>query len=236
MWHVVDELITYHEALIADLAGRADPDLAPFIAALKRIEMGGLQRGPRPTLDHPAMAQLERTLANVDPTVAAAARELDWSQVFAGGGIEPTLAEGMLAAQFAGSYGRFPSDEISTGQFLLAPGVSYPLHSHAASEVYHCRSGTLRLQHGVDGEPFEITPGSYSITPSHRLHALEVIGDPVLLSYIWIGEMTAPNWWWSQDEESGGWQRTAWTRIPGEPWKPGLSEPVTDEIMTEAHP
>jgi mannose-6-phosphate isomerase-like protein (cupin superfamily) len=229
-------------AISAELAGRAagDPRLAPFASGIALIGTGAVQRGPFPRLDHPAMAHLETALESAPEGGAlrdaalAAARWLDWSQVFAGGGIEPALVEGMLAAQLAGSYGCFASQEIAAGLFLLAPGIFYPLHSHAAAEIYCCLSGALQITHGVDGAPFDLAPGNHSVTPPNRLHSLRTGEAPVLVIYVWSGDLMAPNWWWDRDAD-GNWRRTAWHRAPGEPWKPVHSEPVTAAVMAEAH-
>jgi quercetin dioxygenase-like cupin family protein len=159
--------------------------------------------------------------------------DLDWSQVFTGGGIDPILADGMIAAQLADSYGRISSDQIACGLFLLSLGVRYPLRKHAAEQIYLCLSGTLRLQHGLEGAAFNLRPGQYSHTPPHRLHSLQVAEAPVLLAYVWIGALTDPNWWWSQDD-ADGWSRAAWRRSPQGSWRPEHSEPVTPNMMVEA--
>ena len=229
-------------ALTRDLSERsaADPGLAPFVEDLAQVETASVQRGPFEVLDHPAVKHLEQALDTASgregllgPALAAA-RALDWHQVYAGGGIEESLAEGMLASQAAGNYGCFASRALATGQFLLAPGIHYPPHTHAAAEIYYCLSGRLRIRHGLDGAPFELVPGDYSITPPHRLHTLDTGPEPALLIYFWRGDMGGPTWWWSR-EEGGGWRRTAWQRTPGEPWKPLRSEPVTPKTMQEAH-
>lgn len=229
-------------ALTRDLSARsgADPGLAPFVQDLSQVETAAVQRGPFETLDHPAMEHLEQALDSAGgcdgllDSALAAARALDWQQVFAGGGIEETLAEGMLAAQAAGTYGCFASNTLAAGQFLLAPGIRYPLHTHGAAEIYYCLSGRLRIQHGLEGAPFELAAGDYSITPPNRLHALETGSEPALLIYVWRGDLAGPNWWWEQGED-GAWRRTAWLRQPGEPWKPSRNELVTEEITGEAH-
>ncbi len=229
-------------ALTRDLSEKsdADPGLAPFARDLDQVETADVQRGPFETLDHPAMKHLERALETaracdglLGPALVAA-RALDWHQVYAGGGIEDSLAEGMLASQAAGNYGCFASRTLATGQFLLAPGIHYPAHTHAATEIYYCLSGRLQIQHGLEGAPFELLPGDYSITPPHRLHTLDTGSEPALVIYFWRGDMSGPTWWWSRDE-SGAWRRTAWLRTPGEPWKPLRSEPVTEAVMQEAH-
>ncbi len=216
------------------LAAAHDPDLAPFQSALGGIE---LDMGTRPSvarLEHPAMAYLEPLLDGAyDACFTVAAHELNWSQVYSGGGMEASLAEGMLAAQFAGTYGRHPATDVATGFFLLGPGVHYPLHTHAAAEVYLCISGILELRHGIDGDPFHIAPGDYSVTPSGRVHELTTHDAPVLLAYIWIGDLTAPTWWWEQDED-GTWNRTAWKREPGQPWRAVQTEPLTPDDIRAA--
>lgn len=234
---------TYLSALVSNLEQRAqsDPALEPFVEALASIDPQQDIRGPRPELDHPAMAHLATALRNAagDPALVPpamkAAEALDWLQLYGGGGVKQDIAEGMLAAQVAGSYGCFPSDTVATGQFLLAPGLHYPLHTHAATEIYYCLSGTLTLQHGVDGSKFEVPAGAYSITPSHRLHALWTGDAPVLLLYAWIGDVGAPIWIWEQNENAD-WNRSAWTRPAGKPWQIDRTEPVTAERMAEAHP
>jgi hypothetical protein len=55
--------------------------------------------------------------------------------VFTGGGIDPILADGMIAAQLADSYGRISSDQIACGLFLLSLGVRYPLRKHAGEKI-----------------------------------------------------------------------------------------------------
>lgn len=228
------EALLFRDALIAALGAVGDRELVPFVAAIEAIDIAAPRRSAAPRLTHPAMSYLSEAAASLaDARFAASTDALDWGQVFEGGGIETSLAEGMLAAQFAGSYGRFASDTMATGLFLLAPGIRYPLHTHSAGEVYYCLSGQLRLQHGIEGNPFDLERGEHSITPPHRLHALETCAAPVLLAYVWTGDLSGANWWWSRGET--GWQRTAWRRNPGEPWRPGNVEAVTPEIMAQAH-
>jgi quercetin dioxygenase-like cupin family protein len=185
-------------------------------------------------LIHPAMDHLEALVDQAwDPRFAAAAKDLDWSQVYSGGGIDPTLSEGMLSAQFAGTYGRHPSMSVATGLFLLAPGVHYPLHTHDASEIYLCVSGRLQLCHGIGGAPFDIREGELSLTPSGRAHSLTTYSEPVLLAYVWVGDLMASTWWWEHDETEG-WMRSSWKRIPGEPWKKTGTEPLSESQIREA--
>jgi quercetin dioxygenase-like cupin family protein len=165
--------------------------------------------------------------------VRAVAAAANWYQIYAGAGVDPALAEGMLAAQIAGQAGIVASDEIRSGMFLLAPGIHYPPHTHGASEVYYCLSGTLTLRHGRQGPPFDLTPGQLSLTPPHRLHSLTTGPRPVLMLYAWIGEVDSPNWWWAEDA-AGNWRRACWERQPDGSWAKTGDEPVTAAHLAEA--
>ena len=209
-------------------------ELGPFLDALEGIDLSAATRPQKPVFEHSSMNYLDQvTKQAFDPRFAQAARDLDWSQVYSGGGIDPILAEGMLAAQFVGTYGRYPSLTVAAGLFLLAPGIHYPLHTHEAAEVYICVSGRLQLCHGMQSNSFDITPGQLSITPSGRVHELSTYSEPTLLAYIWIGELMAPTWWWEKTK-TGQWQRISWERIPGEPWKKTGLEALSKGEIREA--
>jgi len=162
-----------------------------------------------------------------------AAATLDWGQVYDGGGIDQSLAEGMFAAQAIGSYGVFASQQLAAGMFMLAPGVYYPLHTHAAREVYCCLAGEIEIQHRLDSKQITLTRNQCSETPSGRLHSLRTRQRPVLLAYIWTGDINAPTWWWERDKDQN-WQRNAWRRKPGESWKLDRREAVSERVFAEA--
>jgi hypothetical protein len=52
------------------------------------------------------------------------------------------------------------------------------------------------------------------------------------LAYIWVGDLMASTWWWEQDETEG-WMRSSWKRIPGEPWKKTGTEPLSESQIRE---
>lgn len=208
--------------------------LSRFAGALAGVDTGAVQRGPMPPFQHESMRHLQALLPSVaDERIRRAARALDWGQLYDGGGIDSVLAEGMLAAQAAGTYGVFAAQQVACGFFLLAPGVHYPLHTHAAGEVYYCLAGQIDITHRLDEAPLTLRAGQSSETPSGRLHALQTGSQPVLLAYIWMGDISAPTWWWSDDGQHG-WTRTAWRRNPGESWKVERSEPVSQAVFQAA--
>ena len=180
----------------------------------------------------PAMAALGCSpgLSDAVRQFAGAAR---WYQIFEGEGIEPTLAQGLVAGQMAGQVGLVTSDTIRTGLFLLAPGLHYPLHQHAALELYFVVSGRLTLQYGTRPEPFTLAPGEHSVTPSNTVHALTTHDAPALVIYAWVGEVESPNWWWVEARQ-GGWDRVCWERQPDAKWIQTRREAVTDAVLAEA--
>ena len=221
-------------AMLEAFAPHNDDRLKPFCDALNTIDFSAAERPKKCKLEHQTMRYLNRLKSEAfDNRFARAADDLDWSQIYEGDGLDQNLAEGMLAAQCVGTYGRHPSDTVAAGLFLLAPDIHYPLHTHAASEVYLCVSGRLQLSHGMPGAPFEIQRGELSITPSGRVHELKTYSEPVLLAYLWIGGLTAPTWWWEKTSNDT-WQRVSWTRIPGEPWKKIGIEPLSKEDIKKA--
>ncbi len=52
-----------------------------------------------------------------------------------------------------------------------------------------------------------MAPGQYSITPSEVPHALHTGDAPVLLLFVWTGNVAAPIWWWVKRED-GVWTKT----------------------------
>ncbi len=229
-------------ALAADLRRRsaADPALARFADQLDQVDRTSSRFDRPEPRTHATMAHLAPALAAAagEPRLLAATRAVagavNWYQIYQGEGVDPGLAEGMLAGQIAGQVGILASDRLRTGLFLLAPGLHYPLHTHGAAEIYYCLSGRLTLQHGTKGTPFELHPGDCSVTPANRLHSLDTGEAPVLLFYVWIGDIDAPNWWWERRPE-GGWWRVNWSRRPDGSWAKTVSEPVTEAHLRQAN-
>ena len=230
----MSELPEFYTAMQNALLSANKKELRPFLDALTGINLSAATRPNKPVFEHSSMKYLDQvTKQAFDPRFAQAARDLDWAQVYDGGGIDPKLAKGMLSAQFVGTYGRYASLKVAAGLFMLAPDIHYPLHTHEAAEVYLCISGRLQLCHGMKAKSFDITPGQLSITPSGRVHELSTYSEPTLLAYIWIGDLMAPTWWWEQTK-TGQWQRTSWKRIPGEPWKKTGLEALSDGLIRAA--
>ena len=179
---------------------------------------------------------LDKTEGSGDFVAAVrdAANAGNWYQIYNAHGIESgivqspmqDLAAGMFAAQMIGPRGLIKSDQLLAGLFLLRQRLHYPLHQHQATEIYFGASGTVHIQHGIEGEIRQLLTGQFSLTPSNRLHALTAGDMPVLLLYSWLGELGGRNWWWHRDA-NGNWYRDAWERQPDAVWEKTATEVVS---------
>ncbi len=223
----------FAEALIEELRLRARDDitLLPFLAPLIRGARNGFadqpvdNSGPSPDALPQCLSSLavSQALAAEIPAVAGLCA---WRSVItAHPDVDPALSAGMHAAHVLGDLGILNCPGLRGGFFTLAPDIHYPLHSHKAAELYFCLSGTVRIQHGLDGKPVPLAPGACSITPTGRVHSLTTGKEPVLLFFAWVGEMTAPIHWWHR-EEDGIWSRSIWNRDMDGVWIPGQRTPI----------
>ncbi len=189
-----------------------DSDLGLFTEALRNVTPVLTDR-VMDDLKHPLLSQLGPALnAALGPpdlveSVAALSSAGGWYQVYTGAGINAAMADFMLAKQIVAPKGYFASKTMRAGIFLLAPHFEYLMHCHAAEEVYYVHSGAIDIQNGTESAPRRLGPGQYSITPSEVPHALQTGDAPVLLLFVWTGNVTAPIWWWVKGED-GNWTRT----------------------------
>ena len=143
--------------------------------------------------------------------------------------VDPGLERGLIAGQIGAS----ELGPSRLGFFLLLPDVDYPLHQHAAEEIYFVVSGHVSIQHGLNGTPAKVSAGEYSVTPPNRLHSLSTGNQICLIVYAWTGEITAPNYWWAHDA-NGILTRVRWNRSADGLWSRQASETVTLEMMAQA--
>ena len=206
--------VLFINALRNSLEANADQDsaLCLFIEALQDVPPV-LTGCAMDDLKHPLLSQLDDALnaARGPPelvdSVAALSSAGGWYQVYTGAEINAAMADFLLAKQIVGPKGLFASDCMRAGIFLLAPHFDYPMHAHAALEVYYVHSGTIDIQNGTESVQRRLGPGQYSITPSKVPHALHTGDAPVLLLFVWTGNVTAPIWWWVKGE-GGVWTKT----------------------------
>ncbi|MGB0160504.1 MAG: dimethylsulfonioproprionate lyase family protein [Candidatus Puniceispirillaceae bacterium] len=161
------------------------------------------------------------------------ARDLDWYQIFDSSHTDPSLAGGLMAGQVIGGRGKLHSKDLYLGLFLLAPHVTYPLHQHAALEIYHVLSGEIYIRHGREKLSMHVTAGEHSVTPPHQVHELRTGTEACLIAYVWTGDLTGENWWW-EPQDDGSWDRVCWQRQPDSSWKVTRREPLSDSEILRA--
>jgi len=238
MSRIAEEFRTAFAAELRGLQASA-PTLAPFVAALQALDCSA-PRSPAATHPPESVAAHLSTAIETQGCSDALARSVDsladvvsWFQIFQGDGIDPGLAKGLVAGQFAGQVGLIDSPESRVGLFLLTPDFHYPLHQHAAEELYFVTSGELTIQHGRSGAPFVVGPGEFSVTPPHRPHSLTTGDGPCLILHAWVGAVDGDVWWWERSGE-GDWRRDGWERQPDASWLKVRSEPVTRAVLDQA--
>ena len=213
----------------------ADPELAPFAEGAEEFACA-----PRPEDGLPAKAPMaKRYLAEtldglacpapLADAILAFAPTVDWYRILEGASVAPSLVEGLMVGRPEPA----PDSPSRVGLFLIAPGVHYPLHTHAADEVYFVVSGEIDIRHGTTNEPLRIAAPGHRITPPNRVHSLNTGAAPCLIAYVWTGDLAAPGWWWEQDDE-GAWHRVRWMRGEDGRWAAQSREPVGEAAWREA--
>lgn len=203
----------FTESFTASLEACGDPALDPFIASIRGVAHELARQIPHPHRDHPALRFLDAALAGAraEERLCAAVRELvphlSFGSSYAADGPLAAVGRGMVWAEIAGRTGLVRDPTRRLGCFLLQPGHHYPLHGHVADEIYFIVSGTLEVEHGLEGERVAIAPGHHYRTPSGEAHALHVGAAPVLLAYCWLGDFDAPIWFLDKDS-AGNWKRS----------------------------
>tara|TARA_B100001996_G_scaffold89911_1_gene66707 strand:+ start:12932 stop:13705 length:774 start_codon:yes stop_codon:yes gene_type:complete len=181
-------------------------------------------------------SEVKKFGGSLENSLLSISNKLDWYKIINGTNLDKKLVNGLFAAQLCGSRGLIKSDEIYLGLFLLAPNLLYPLHQHEALELYHVCAGNIEISHGRKKNPFKVSQGNFSLTPSNQVHSLRTGPDPCLFSYIWVADekkLPGKSWWW-QENSDGFWSRISWERQADSSWKISGSERLTEELIKEA--
>lgn len=170
------------------------PELQPFAAAIPDAPPPRpLQPRVLPVLKYcPALegfaAPETRALSAL---LSQEARELTWGQTYAAEDISAAFLERYGWCELLGQRGHFASGELALGVLLLGPETAYPLHSHAAEEIYIVLSGEAAWRKGAAGEK-PLPPGSVVHHPPWTPHAMRTEDAPLLALYLWHGgDLTA---------------------------------------------
>jgi quercetin dioxygenase-like cupin family protein len=81
--------------------------------------------------------------------------------------------------------------ELLVGFLLLGPHTLYPVHNHAAEEVYHVVSGRASWRRG-NGAWNKEPSGAVIHHAPHVPHAMSTEDEPLLALYCWTGDVAVP--------------------------------------------
>ena len=180
------QLITAFAAELRTHALPAAKTAATLLGNLTRTEGAGQTGGftPRYLDEALAAAQTHPLTAQF----AAIAPRVSWVEV----GKRP------MPASFAGRYsyceivGQDPTSiqapDIRFGAYLQFPDTWYPLHWHAAEELYFPLSGAAEwTRDEVADHP--ALPGTLIRHASNERHATRTRSEPLLALWVWIGDL-----------------------------------------------
>ncbi|MDF1750936.1 MAG: dimethylsulfonioproprionate lyase family protein [Alphaproteobacteria bacterium] len=90
-----------------------------------------------------------------------------------------------------GEEARVPTSRLRVGLLLIGAHSFYPLHAHAADEIYLPLSGTATMQIGPT-PPKVRGPGKCLLIPGNTPHAIWTGNHLVLLAWAWLGDIQGP--------------------------------------------
>ncbi|OYU40702.1 MAG: transcriptional regulator [Pseudorhodobacter sp. PARRP1] len=114
------------------------------------------------------------------------AGRLAWQQTYGAGDFGADFLRGYGWSEFIGLRGPVPSARIACGVLLLAPGVTYPPHAHAAEEVYLPIAGVAAWQK-ADADFAKVQVGQAIHHPSWMPHAMQTKDQALAALYLWRG-------------------------------------------------
>lgn len=143
-----------------------------------------------PVLDYldPALAlAAEHELADIAAGFAAIVSELRWSQnpTYDETNCTPEFLHGYAYAALTGPDAPIRCAVPRGGIFIMAPGLTYPGHSHEPREVYLILTpgASWRLD---DGDWFGVNPGDMIFHESWQIHAMRSGSEPLLAFAGWL--------------------------------------------------
>lgn len=119
--------------------------------------------------------------------LAAVRDQLIWDEA-PRGKISSFMDDKHAIVRLIGPDAGFISDQLRFGVFLLAPNTTYPLHSHAAEEIYIPISGSGYWR-SQNSSYVARQPGSVIHYRPWVPHALRSGKEPLLMLWAWFGDI-----------------------------------------------
>lgn len=165
----------------------AVPEAAAFLADWpEAADRRAVAVATLPVCDWIARLQAGTDSVAVVAALQQIAADLAWRQTYGASDFGADFLSGYGWSEFIGLRGPVPSTRIACGVLLLAPGISYPSHAHAAEEVYLPISGVAEWQKG-EGDFAAVPVGQAIHHPSWTPHAMRTGDQPLAALYLWRG-------------------------------------------------
>jgi quercetin dioxygenase-like cupin family protein len=84
---------------------------------------------------------------------------------------------------------------MAMGLFVIGPQVYYPIHAHAAEELYLLLAGTVSFRINPEDEWQAKRAGDLVLHRSQEPHEMRTQRAASLALYIWRGEIFQPSWY-----------------------------------------
>ncbi|MGI9405720.1 MAG: dimethylsulfonioproprionate lyase family protein [Hyphomicrobiaceae bacterium] len=184
---IYDQLLA---AILAFVADHHDPGVAPFKENMAGwgTEWSG---GARTYLE--AARFLTPALASTTPGTHALAalfeeyrHALKWEQSYrrADNLVGEDMLNGYGFVEVVGKNGPFMSTKVRAGIGVWGPGIDYPVHNHAAEEVYVPLAGSADFT--LANGPYETRRAGDAIHVTSNLrHGFRTTDQPFAVFYIW---------------------------------------------------
>jgi hypothetical protein len=133
----------------------------------------------------PALQAAEKDQSELAAAIAAAVDQLEWItyDLYPLDEIGTDFATGHAFASIMGDNSPFAAGDFDLGIFLIAPGVLYRDHRHAAPELYAPLTGPHGWRFGA-GRPLIVKPAHQPVwIPPHQPHLTKVGAVPFLCLY-----------------------------------------------------
>ncbi len=109
------------------------------------------------------------------------------------GRIPPAIAERMAVVEIIGPNGMIHDERCRFGLLVQGNDTYYPMHQHAAEELYLVICGTAKWT--VDNRPSEVNgAGAFIHHKPHQPHAMLTEAIPLLTMWGWIGDITSSSY------------------------------------------
>lgn len=156
--------------------------------------------GSRP----PGAAHFPKALAAVEGSVGTSrlrrslekvATRFPWSSFYAPDAWSRAFIDDIAALKLIGPGSPLPSQRMAVGLFLMGANLLYPLHAHAAEELYLILAGRVSFRTGPREAWRDRGPGDLVLHRSQEPHEMRTGAAAALMLYFWRGEIFEPSWY-----------------------------------------